>query len=116
MELAQLAMLLSAAASLALSLTVFVMVVRERGLRWKFVWALLALVGTGGAAMVWPAPDQLYWFFGVALPSASYVAVDGSWQPAMVRCLFPLGALIAIGRLYHHRRQTDHEMATVVAP
>lgn len=116
MELAQLAMLLSAGASLALSLTVFVMVVRERGLRWKFAWALLALVGTGGAVMLWPAPDQLYWFFGVALPTASYVAVDGSWQPAMVRCLFPSGALIVIGRLYHHRRQMNGEPVTVVAP
>jgi hypothetical protein len=99
----QLVMLALCAASLAVSIATFVMAAREPDLRWKPAWALLALVGTGGAAMVWSAPGSVYWFFGVAVPTASYASVDGGWQPAMVRCLFPTGALIVLLRLYLHR-------------
>jgi hypothetical protein len=103
MERSQLVMLAFCAASLALSLAACGLAVRERGLRWKPAWALLALVGTGGAAMVWSAPGSVYWFFGVAVPTASYASVEGGWQPAMVRCLFPLGAVIVLLRIYVHR-------------
>ncbi len=65
--------------------------------------------------MVWAAPDQLYWFFGLAIPTASYVSVDGSWQPATVSCLFPLGALIAMIRLYFHRHQPRPAQVTDAA-
>lgn len=101
----QAVMLAACASSLGLSLGAAIAALREPSLSWKHAWAVLALVGTGGAVMIWSVPGEVYWFFGVALPTASYAAVEGSWQPAMVRCLFPLGALIVLVRIGLHRHR-----------
>ena len=95
------------AASLIASLAVAAAALRERGLPWKPFWGLLALVGVGGGAMVLSQPDQVYWYFGIALPIASFAAADGSWQPQMIRLMFPLGAVTVAVRLiiYRSRRQ-----------
>lgn len=102
---AQAVMLAVCASSLCISVGAAIAALREPRLSWKPVWAILALVGTGGAVIIWSAPGEVYWFFGVALPTASYAAVEGSWQPAMVRCLFPLGAVIVLARISLHRRR-----------
>ena len=95
------------AASLLTSVAALVAALREPGLPWKPFWALLALVGVGGGAMVLSQPDQVFWYFGVALPTASFTAADGSWQPQMIRLMFPLGAVMVAMRLiiYRSRRQ-----------
>ncbi|GMM94209.1 hypothetical protein [Qipengyuania sp. MTN3-11] len=100
----QLLVLAACALSLAVSLTAFVSVLRIPALSWKPFWALLALVGTGGAAIVWSAEAPAYWFFGVATPTVSYAAIDGGWEPALVRCLVPTGAIIVLVRLFIHAR------------
>ncbi|MBO6526208.1 hypothetical protein [Erythrobacter sp.] len=97
------AFLAAAAASLMVSLAACITVLREPGLRFKFVWAPFCFVGMGGGALVLAVPDQIYWFFGIALPTASFSTVDGSLRPELVRFLFPAGAFLAGARVYRHR-------------
>ncbi|WP_435201201.1 hypothetical protein [Qipengyuania sp. 902] len=95
------------AASFLTSVAALVAALREPELPWKPFWALLALVGVGGGAMVSSQPDQVYWYFGIALPTASFTAADGSWQPQVIRLMFPLGAVMVAMRviIYRSRRQ-----------
>ena len=92
------------AASLLLSCIALFAALREPGLRFRLLWAVLALVGVGGGAAAWQDPAEIYWFFGIALPTVSYSAVPGSWEPHFLRVLFPLGALAVLLRVRLHRR------------
>ncbi|MEC7623366.1 MAG: hypothetical protein VYA25_04195 [Pseudomonadota bacterium] len=94
------------AASLLLSLVGLFAALREPGLRFRLPWAVLALVGVGvgGGAAAWQEPAEIYGFFGIALPTVSYSAVPGSWEPQFLRVLFPLGALAVLLRVRLHRR------------
>lgn len=92
------------AASLLLSCVALFAALREPGLRFRLLWAVLALVGVGGGAAAWQDPTEIYWFFGIALPTVSYSAVPGSWEPQTLRVLFPLGALAVLLRVALHRR------------
>ena len=92
------------AASLLLSLVGLFAALCEPGLRFRLPWAVLALVGVGGGAAAWQDPAEIYWFFGIALPTVSYSAVPGSWEPQFLRVLFPLGALAVLLRVRLHRR------------
>lgn len=98
------AFLAAAIASVLTSLAACVIVLREPGLRFKPIWVPFCFVGMGGGALVWAAPEQVYWFFGIALPTASFSTVADSWQPELVRFLFPAGALLAAARVHWHRR------------
>ncbi|UYH55970.1 hypothetical protein N6L26_05290 [Qipengyuania sp. SS22] len=102
--------LVAAAASLVVSVGLAIAVLREPGLTLKPLWAVLAFVGVGGAAWVPQAPEQLYWFLGVAVPTVSFRAAAGSWEPDVMRALFPLGAFVGLGRIYLHRnrRRSGH--------
>jgi len=95
----------AAGASLVLSVGVALAALREPGLTLKPLWAVIAFVGLGGAALVPHAPDQLYWFLGVAVPTVSFSAAAGSWDPEVMRALFPLGAFVVWGRIYLHRNR-----------
>lgn len=97
--------LVAAAASLVVSVAVAIAALREPGLTLKPLWAILAFVGVGGAALVPHAPDQMYWFLGVAAPTVSFSAAAGSWEPEVMRALFPLGAIGVIGRIHLHRNR-----------
>ena len=92
------------AGSLLLSLVGLFAALREPGLRFRLLWAVLALVGVGGGAAAWQDPAEIYWFFGIALPTVSYGAVPGSWEPQALRVLFPLGAFAVLLRVALHRR------------
>ncbi len=92
------------AASVLLSCVALFAALREPGLRFRLLWAVLALVGVGGGAAAWQDPAEIYWFFGIALPTVSYSAVPGSWEPHFLRVLFPLGALAVLLRVALHRR------------
>ena len=108
----QIIFLAAAVACLATSLMTVIVVLRQSGLSFKPLWAVLSLVGVGGAAMVWSMPSQIIWFFGVAVPTASFVAAEASWAPELVRFLFPAGALISLSRVYWHRRSLTKRAAT----
>ncbi len=97
------AFLATAFTCLLASVAAFVLAVREPGLKLKPIWALLSLVGMGGGVMIWAVPTQIHWFFGIALPTASFVGGEGGWPPTLVRFLFPVGALVVFARLYWHR-------------
>ena len=99
----QLLFFAAAAASLLLSMGAAIAVLREPGLRFRPFWAIVALVGVGGGAMVVAQPGQVYWFFGIALPTVSFAAADDSWNPELVRALFPAGALVVLVCLRHRR-------------
>lgn len=103
MPATQVAFLAGAAASLLFSLSAMALALREPGLRWKPFWAILALVGVGGGALVLARPDEVYWFFGIALPTASFTTAGGGWQPQTVQLLFPVGAILALLRVARHR-------------
>ena len=103
MPASQLLFVAAALASLLLSIGTAAAALRAPRLRFRPLWALLALVGVGGAAMVVARPDRLYWFLGVALPTASFAAADGGWRPELVRALFPAGALVVLARLHRLR-------------
>ena len=92
------------AASVLLSCVALFAALREPGLRFRLLWAVIALVGVGGGAAAWQDPAEIYWFFGIALPTVSYSAVPGSWEPQTLRALFPLGALAVLLRVALHRR------------
>lgn len=92
------------AASVLLSCVALFAALREPGLRFRLLWAVIALVGVGGGAAAWQDPAEIYWFFGIALPTVSYSAVPGSWEPQTLRVLFPLGALAVLLRVALHRR------------
>ena len=92
------------AGSLLLSLVGLFAALREPGVRFRLLWAVIALVGVGGGAAAWQAPAEIYWFFGIALPTVSYSAVPGSWEPQTLCVLFPLGALAVLLRVALHRR------------
>ena len=92
------------AASVLLSCVALFAALREPGLRFRLLWAVIALVGVGGGAAAWQDPAEIYWFFGIALPTVSYSAVPGSWEPQSLRVLFPLGALAVLLRVALHRR------------
>ena len=92
------------AASVLLSCVALFAALREPGLRFRLPWAVIALVGVGGGAAAWQDPAEIYWFFGIALPTVSYSAVPGSWEPQTLRVLFPLGALAVLLRVRLHRR------------
>ena len=92
------------AASVLLSCVALFAALREPGLRFRLLWAVIALVGVGGGAAAWQDPAEIYWFFGIALPTVSYSAVPGSWEPHFLRVLFPLGALAVLLRVALHRR------------
>ncbi|MEE3155838.1 MAG: hypothetical protein VX309_09965, partial [Pseudomonadota bacterium] len=92
------------AGSLLLSCVALFAALREPGWRFRLPWAVLALVGVGGGAAAWQDPAEIYWFFGVALPTVSYSAVPGSWEPQTLRVLFPLGAFAVLLRVALHRR------------
>ena len=104
MSLSLTAFLAAAFACLLVSLTAMVLALREPGLALKPLWMVLAFVGVGGAVTVWSTPEEVYWFFGIALPTVSFSTGDGSWKPVLIRSLFPVGALLVLGRLYWHRR------------
>ena len=87
------------AASVLLSCVALFAALREPGLRFRLLWAVIALVGVGGGAAAWQDPAEIYWFFGIALPTVSYSAVPGSWEPQTLRVLFPLGALAVLLRV-----------------
>lgn len=91
-------------ASLLLRCVALFAALREPGLRFRLLWAVLALVGVGGGAAAWQDPAEIYWFFGIALPTVSFSAVPGSWEPQFLRVLFPLGALAVLLRVALHRR------------
>lgn len=101
--------LAAAGASLAASMAALFCAMREPGLSLRPLWAALALVGTGGGAMVWQAPGEIFWFFGVAVPTVSYSAAPGGWDPQVVRVLFPAGALIVAARIALRRRHARIE-------
>ena len=103
MTLSVIAFALGMAASLGISLTTMVLALRSPGLSYRPVWAVLALVGAGGGALVLARPEQVYWFFGIALPTASFRGLDASLQPHTLQLLFPVGALLVLLRLYRHR-------------
>lgn len=86
-------------AALAASLLLSLVALCEPGLRFRLLWAVITLVGVGGGAAAWQDPAEIYWFFGVALPTVSYSAVPGSWEPQTLRVLFPLGALAVLLRV-----------------
>ena len=92
------------AASVLLSCVALFAALREPGLRFRLLWAVIALVGVGGGAAAWQDPAEIYWFFGIALPTVSYGAVPGSWEPQALRVLFPLGAFAVLLRVALHRR------------
>ena len=92
------------AASVLLSCVALFAALREPGLRFRLLWAVIALVGVGGGAAAWQDPAEIYWFFGIALPTVSYSAVPGSWEPHFLRVLFPLGAFAVLSRVALHRR------------
>ncbi len=104
MTLVQPAFLAVATLCLLMSLAACVAVLCEPGLRFKPVWVPFCFVGMGGGALVWEAPDQIYWFFGIAWPTVSFSMVEGGWRPELIRFLFPIGAAAAVLRLYWHRR------------
>lgn len=93
------------AASLMVSGSAAIAALREPALGLKPLWALLALTGLGGAALVPAVPGAFYWFLGMALPTASFSAAAGSWQPEVLRVLFPFGALAVLVRIAVHRRR-----------
>ena len=93
------------AASLMVSGAAAIAALREPALGLKPLWALLALTGLGGAALVPAVPGALYWFLGMALPTASFSAAAGSWQPEVLRVLFHFGALAVLVRIAVHRRR-----------
>ena len=103
MPAGQIAFVAAMAASLSASLAALVLALREPDLRWKPFWAILALVGVGGGALVLARPDEVYWFVGIALPTASFSGFDAGWQPRVLKVLFPLGALLVFLRLQRHR-------------
>ena len=104
MPVAMAAFLAAAIASLLISLALCAVVLREPELRFKPIWGTLCFVGLGGGALVWEAPEQVYWFFGIAFPTVSFSTVAGSWQPELVRFLFPAGASLVALRVFWHRR------------
>ena len=87
------------AASLMVSLVGLFAALREPGLRFRLLWAVTALVGVGGGVVSWQAPHVVYWFFGIALPTISYSAVPGGWEPQYLRVFFPLSALVVLLRI-----------------
>ncbi len=99
----EIAFLAAMAGSLLASLAAMVLALRTQGLPRKPLWAILALVGVGGGALVLARPDRVYWFFGIALPTASFTGLDARWQPQVLQFLFPVGALLVFLRLYRHR-------------
>jgi hypothetical protein len=90
-------------ASLMVSLVALLLALREPALRFRLLWAVLALVGVGGGVTAWHGPGEIYWFFGLALPTISYSAAPGAWAPQYLRVLFPLGALAVLLRIALHR-------------
>jgi len=103
MPVTTIAFLAAAIASVLTSLAACVIVLREPGLRFKPIWIPFCFVGMGGGALVWAAPEQVYWFFGIALPTVSYSAVPGGWEPQYLRVFFPLGALVVLLRVWRWR-------------
>lgn len=103
MPTVEIAFLAAMACSLLVSLAAMVLALREPGLPHKPLWALLALVGVGGGALVLARPDRVYWFLGIALPTASFTGRGAGWQPQVLQVLFPAGALLVFLRLYRHR-------------
>ena len=103
MPATQIAFLAAMGGSLLASLAAMILALRTRGLPRKPLWALIALVGVGGGALVLARPDHVYWFFGIAVPTASVSGLDARWQPQTLQFLFPVGALLVFVRLHCHR-------------
>lgn len=97
------AFLAAMAGSLLASMAAMVLALRTQGLPRKPLWAILAFVGVGGGALVLARPEQVYWFFGIAVPTASFTGLGAGWQPHVLQFLFPVGALLVFLRLYRHR-------------
>lgn len=95
--------LVAMATSLLVSLVALFAALREPGLRFRLLWAVTALVGVGGGVVSWQAPHVVYWFLGIALPTISYSAVPGGWEPQYLRIFFPLGALVVLLRVSRWR-------------
>lgn len=102
---AQLAFLAAAIASPLLMLTAIVLVVRAPGLRRKWLWGLLALLGLFSLRMDWTTGEIAYNLLTVQLIGAGVAKAVSPLAPWIVTMTIPVGAVLAILRALKARRE-----------
>lgn len=102
----QLAFLAATVFSPVLMLTAIIAVTRAPGLKRKWLWALLALVGIGSAAMNWTTGQTWFQPLSVNLIGAG-ISQEGAsnFFPWMLKFTLPLGAVVAHWRAAKARRE-----------
>lgn len=112
---AQLGFLAAAILSPLLMLTAIVAVVRAPGLKRKWLWALLALVGIGSATMNWTTGQASFQPLFVNLIGA-VAAKSGlsNFMPWILKFTVPVGAVIALWRVAKAKRDAKRALDAAV--
>jgi len=82
--------------SLLFSLYVFVLCLRTKDMKLKWLWSIIVLVGVGKLAVNWGTGEWTYQLFAFQVPCFSMSR--GLYSPWIVAAYVPLGALIFLQR------------------
>jgi hypothetical protein len=83
-------------ASLIFSLCVFVLAIRTRGVKLKWLWVICTLVGVSKIAINWSTGEITYTLLAVQIPCFS--ANHPPYSPWTVAAYFPLGAFLFLNQ------------------
>jgi hypothetical protein len=108
---AQLAFLAATILSPALMLIAIVTVIRAPGLKRKWLWVLVALVGVGSATMNWTTGQAGFQPLSVNLIGAGITKQDlSNFFPWILKFTPPLGAVIALAQAAMARRRAKQAL------
>lgn len=115
-SLAQLSFLAATILSPLLMLTAIILVVRATGLKRKWLWALLALVGIGSATMNWTTGEANFQPITAMIIGAGVVKQGASnFFPWILKFTLPIGAVIALWRVAKARRDAKAALDAGIA-
>jgi hypothetical protein len=85
-------MLLCAAGSFAFSLYAFVICIRSKDMKPKWLWLIIALVGVGKLAVNWGTDEYAYQLIAISVPS--FQMTRAFYGPWIVTAYVPVGAIV----------------------
>ena len=102
---AQFAVMASAAVVVALTLYAFVLCIRTRNVKRKWLWILFILVGFGAVQANWTTGEIGFKLLNIQLFSAG--AVAQSYSPWIITAALPLGAIIFLFKRWQRGREWE---------
>ena len=77
-------------------LTAMIKVIRTRGLKWKWLWCVMAFFGVFAFRMNWNTGELEYQFLAIQFVGAGATRALGSFSPWILTATAPLGAILIL--------------------